>query len=289
MKKQTKKRILIALCVILVFLLAFMAYEYYVEYQSGIIREDFTGEVQSSDGMLEDGQDSPSANVFQSDILNGDDELPVCSGNEFGKTHEIIRHKNYTLCYCEKFEQSEWVAYQLTSSELEKVSSRKNNFHVDPAVSTGSATPADYKGSGYDRGHLAPAADMSFSEEAMDESFFMSNMSPQLPLLNRGLWLEMEKIERGWAEKYGAVYIVSGPVLNSDSFPTIGENNVAVPDYFYKILVAFDASSSKYVWIAYLAPNKTESREPSEFVSTVSHVEELTGIDFFPKLNGIVE
>ena len=292
MKKQTKKRILFALCIILVFLIAFMAYEYYKEYQSGILKEDSESAESIHFSQNEATENTDFAQTFQSDILCGDNEIPVCSGNEYGKTHEIIKHDFYTLCYCEKFEQSEWVAYQLTASELEKVADRKNNFHSDSAVSTGSAAPSDYKGSGYDRGHLAPAADMSFSEHAMDESFFMSNMSPQSPELNRGLWLKMEEIEREWAKKYGSVYIVSGPVLNREDFATIGENEVAVPEFFYKILVSWvdsSASAGHYVWIAYLAPNGKTSNNPSDFVSTVSEIESLTGIDFFPALNAVVK
>ena len=286
-KNKHKKWLFVLLAVLAIAILAYLSFDYYRMYQKGLIQEE-SGTTLST----EESSNETSGNYTKS-LLKGDDEIPLCSGNEYGKTHEIIKHGNYTLCYCEKFEQPEWVAYELTSSELNKVASRKNNFHSDPSVSTGSATPNDYYKSGYDRGHLAPAADMSFSEDAMNESFFMSNMSPQHPDLNRGLWLEMEKIERDWAKRYGSVYIVSGPVLNKDDFKTIGENQVAVPDFFYKILVSWDESASEgkggYVWVAYLAPNTTTNNQPSDFVSSVSEIENLTGIDFFPILNNVVK
>ncbi|MGP1588140.1 MAG: DNA/RNA non-specific endonuclease [Treponemataceae bacterium] len=215
-------------------------------------------------------------------------ELPICSDCSFGKTHEIIKHDNYTLCYCEKFEQAEWVAYELTREDLEKNASRKNNFRSDPLVSTGSASPEDYYKSGYDRGHLAPAADMSFSQQAMDDSFFMSNMSPQHSDLNRKIWAVIEKEGREWAEKYGSVYIVTGPVLNKENFAAIGENKVAVPEFFYKIFVSWSNEDNKYVYISYLVPNSFNSQNPKDYTTSVTELENLTGIDFYPLLNDVV-
>ena len=303
MKKRYWVTVISLLALLLLALAAYFAFEFYRTYKAGLRVEseeiysdegDFGGfedaDLDAESGLAADSGDGAD---FSYDILAGDDEIPVCSGSEHGKTHEIIKHDYYTLCYCEKFEQPEWVAYELTADELEKSASRKNNYHADPAVSTGSATPGDYKGTGYDRGHLAPAADMSFSEHAMDESFFMSNMSPQAPDLNRRLWLGMEEIEREWAAKYGAVYIVSGPVLNREDFPTIGANEVAVPDFFYKILLSWDDDANGgeggYVWVAYLAPNEKTGQQPADCVTSVAEIERLTGIDFFPALNALVK
>ena len=106
---------------------------------------------------------------------------------------QIVHHANYTLQYNEEHEQASWVAYRLTSHHLQNPSTkRKDNFRSDPKVKTGSATLSDYKGSGYDRGHLAPAADFKWSSTAMSESFYMSNMSPQVPGFNRGIWKKLE-------------------------------------------------------------------------------------------------
>jgi endonuclease G len=93
------------------------------------------------------------------------------------------------------------------------ITKRKDNFRSDPKVKTGSAALSDYKGSGYDRGHLAPAADFKWSATAMSESFYMSNMSPQVPGFNRGIWKNIESTVRNWAVENDEIYIVTGPVL----------------------------------------------------------------------------
>ena len=104
---------------------------------------------------------------------------------------QIVNHLGYSLSYNEKNEQASWVAYELTADQVRGTVKRKDSFRSDPLIKTGSASLSDYKGSGYDRGHLAPAADMKWSTTAMSESFFMSNMSPQLPGFNRGIWKKL--------------------------------------------------------------------------------------------------
>ena len=117
-------------------------------------------------------------------------ELPLCKKND--PDHQIRRFDNYTICYRESYEQAEWSAYSLSREQLKKNASRSNDFRPDPQISSESASLADYKGSGFDRGHLTPAADMSFDQKAMSETFFMSNMSPQAPEFNRGIWKDLE-------------------------------------------------------------------------------------------------
>ena len=109
-----------------------------------------------------------------------------------------------------------------------KVAKRKDNFRLDPVIKTGSAILADYKGSGYDRGHLPPAGDMAWSKEAMSESFFLTNMSPQVPALNRGMWRILEEQIRTWALKEQELYIITGTIIRPN-YKTIGPNKVTVP------------------------------------------------------------
>ncbi len=104
----------------------------------------------------------------------------------------IQHYAGFALLYSEPHEQPAWVAYLLTDDEVQGTLSRTNNFRADPGISTGSAALSDYRGSGYDRGHLAPAADMKWSSAAMSESFLMSNMTPQVPGFNRGIWKKLE-------------------------------------------------------------------------------------------------
>ncbi len=196
---------------------------------------------------------------------------------------EVIRHTYYSLCYAEPYEQAAWVAYRLTYDETTGDADRKDdNFKPDDKVETGSALPNDYSASGYDRGHLAPAADFVFSESALAETFYMSNMSPQAPDFNRGIWKKLEEQVRTWIRKEKTLYIVSGGVLKKGLKKIGKRNKVSVPDYYYKIIL--DLKSPEIKAIAFLMRNEG-SHEPLEsFVVSIDEIEAETGIDFFPKL-----
>ena len=194
----------------------------------------------------------------------------------------VVIHANYTLQYDERYEQADWVAYELTRREVEGRIKRKDDFRPDPSVITGSADLADYRKSGFDRGHLAPAGDMKFSTSAMDDSFYMRNMSPQRPGFNRGIWKELETLVRRWAEENGSLYVVTGPVLNKPYYPTIGKNKVAVPEYYYKVLL--DDAEPVIKGIGFILPNKISNEPVQGFAVSIDQVEKVTGIDFFPKL-----
>lgn len=202
-------------------------------------------------------------------------EIPAPVGE-----NQIIIHSAYTLSYNETHEQADWVAYELTREEvLNDLYDRTDNFREDPDVISGSAQLSDYYMSGYDRGHLAPAADMSWSETAMSESFYMSNMSPQVHAFNAGKWSYLEAQVRAWADLYNGVYVISGPVLSA-GLPTIGDNKVSVPAYFYKVIVKSDLSGG----IAFLLPNEDLELSFKNYAVTIDFVEEQTRIDFFEKL-----
>lgn len=207
-----------------------------------------------------------------------------CSTSE-----QLVFHQSITLNYSEAHEQAEWVYYELTSDKLrnEKVK-RKNNFRADPKVVTGSAAVADYKKSGFDRGHLAPAADMAFDPIAMSESFYMSNMCPQAPAFNRGIWKSLESLVRAWTDSNTTLYIVTGPILN-DSLPRIGKNNVCIPYFFYKAILQFDRQEGAYAAIAFLLANEGTSNNLMEYTITIDALESLTGIDFYPQLPDEIE
>jgi endonuclease G len=203
-------------------------------------------------------------------------ELPLMKGNI-----PIIKHLGYAFQYSEKHEQAFWVGYELTKKETEKAFERTDEFIPDPAVSTGTATVADYAKSGYDRGHLAPAADMGWSQQAMAESFYFSNMSPQEPGFNRGIWKNLEEQVRTWAKAYDSIYVVTGPVLK-DGLVQLGPNGVSIPKYYYKVILDNTGDDAKA--IGFLMPNQA-SKEPLEkFAVSVDQVEQETGIDFFNKL-----
>ena len=197
-----------------------------------------------------------------------------------GEADIIIEREGYALGYSERHEQAAWVIYKLTAEEVRnKVAERSGKFKSDPEIPTGSAISGDYKNSGYDRGHLAPAADMAWSKRAMADSFYMSNISPQTPAFNRGIWAKLEAQVRDFAVKEKEIYVVSGAILPQEPCITIGKNRVSVPARFYKVI--YDLTPPQKM-IAFIIPN-TKCREPLEdFAVTVDAVEEATGLDFFP-------
>jgi endonuclease G len=214
-------------------------------------------------------------------------EIPTCAAIKADSGH-FVSHKNfYSLCYRENYEQSEWVAYKLSSDDLDKNTERTEDFRSDSFIPTGSAVLEDYRKSGFDRGHLAPAADFAFSEEAMSETFLMSNMSPQTAGFNRGIWAKLEKQVRTWAGKFGEIYVVTGPILEKNRYETIGVNHVAVPEFFYKALAV--PHGDQVELIAFILPNQSSKQPLSDFAVPIDKLEARTGIDFFPALDDATE
>ena len=199
-------------------------------------------------------------------------------------TGQVVHHQGYSLSYSEPHEQAEWVAYELKKAHLSKSNFKRPYFEVDQAVKTGAASWKNYKNSGYDKGHLCPAGDKRYDQEAYDETFLTSNISPQDPDFNAGIWNTLEQKVRYWARQYDGVYVVTGGVLN-DNLATIGNERVAVPDQFYKII--YDPDNEKM--ITFLMPNKNSNLPLYNFVVSVDSVEVLTGIDFFPELEDELE
>lgn len=195
--------------------------------------------------------------------------------------NEIIHHFAYSLSYDDEAEQAEWLAYKLTDKYVSGKERRSDNFKEDPLIESGSASNKDYYRNGYDKGHLAPAADFKWSKQAMNESFYLSNMSPQVAAFNRGVWLDLEEQVRDWATFEKTLFIVVGAVL-TDDLPVIGENEVAVPKYFYKVIL--DVSKPEYKSIAFMFRNEKSKNPIASFAVSVDSVESFTGINFFPEI-----
>lgn len=201
-------------------------------------------------------------------------------------TGQLVHHLYYSLSYDEEHEQAEWVAYELKKSHLSNTDLKRPYFEIDKAVKTGAASWRNYKNSGYDRGHLCPAADRSFSVKAYNETFLTSNISPQNHDFNSGIWNKLEQKVRYWASKYEGVYVVAGGVLNGN-LPSIGNEEVSVPNQFYKVVMDFNSERPKM--IAFLMPHRNSDQPIYNFVVSVDSIEQLTGIDFFPNLEDNLE
>lgn len=199
---------------------------------------------------------------------------------------EITQHAQFTLSYNEEHEQANWVAYQLTANEVNTKRDRCNCFKEDKAIATGSAKEDDYSSTGFDKGHLSPAADNNISEEANRESFLMSNMVPQLPSFNRKIWAEIEDWVRAKATEFDTVYVVTGPVF-ANNLGRFSENEITIPGYFYKVLLRFD--EDKIQTIGFLIPHVGAIGKIQDYVVPVNAIETITGIDFFPELDDKIE
>ena len=197
---------------------------------------------------------------------------------------EVINHTYYTLSYSELHEQAEWVHYRLSPEMINGSFKRTNNFRQDKKVSTGSATSTDYQNPDYQRGHLAPAADMKLSNNMMSESFLLSNISPQNKSFNKGGWLQLEKLVRSWASK-SSLYITTGGILTDSKLNKIGKNNVSVPNRFYKII--FNPNNQEV--ISFIMPNSKINNDLDYYIVTVDTIEEITGIDFMSDLDDEIE
>ncbi len=224
------------------------------------------------------GSSSPSPAPEEEPIVaESRDYLPEST------TGVIVEHQYYTLSYSEEHEQAEWVAYRLSREELKQPwLERADNFRPDPKVSSGSATPDDYRNSGYDRGHLLPVADRAFSEQAMDETFYMSNISPQARNFNKGVWRELEELTRSWARRDGALYVVTGPLLAMKPKGAIGDNQVSVPAAFFKALL--DPEEPQAKGIGFIIPNMVSFEPLYEFAVPIDKVEEAAGINLYEGL-----
>jgi len=194
---------------------------------------------------------------------------------------QIIKHTGYFLSFNPACHIANWVAYELTAEETVPVVKRNDKFIPDPLLSSGPVSNADYKGSGYDRGHLAPSADMCYSYQTMAESFYLSNMAPQNPGFNRGIWSKLEAQVRQWAVDDKAVYVVTGTVLTK-GLPTIGNNRITVPAYFYKVILDYTEPDIK--GIAFIMPNEGSKEPLQHYAVTIDSAERVTGTDFFYQL-----
>ena len=204
-----------------------------------------------------------------------------------GAKDEIVKHFAYTLCYNERHEVANWVAYTLKRSYIiskNKVQ-RTEDFRDDPAVKTGSARLEDYRHSGFDRGHLVPAGDMKWSAKAMSETFLLSNITPQNHAFNEGIWADLENQVRDWAVEDSILFVVTGPVLKGN-MNKIGPDGVSVPRAFYKVILTVCPTVKA---IGFIIPNEPGKQSFWRYAISVQEVEKETGLDFYHMLPDNIE
>jgi endonuclease G len=205
-----------------------------------------------------------------------------------GQNGTLLCRKGYFLAHDSELKTPIWVVERLTREKANGPFSRSNNFRADSDLNVGErAELSDYRKSGFDRGHMAPAGNLKWDQQAMSESFFLSNIIPQVGEgMNRGIWKNLEVMVRRWVINRGEVYIYTGPIYAKAPPDTIGTNKVAVPTHLYKII--YDPVTVEA--IAFIMPNiKLKGADISTYIVTIREVEEKTGLNFLSKLNPMIE
>lgn len=213
-------------------------------------------------------------------------EIPV---EKKGQEGLIISHYGYTLSYNKKHNTPNWSAWKLTKAHTDGPIGRSQKFWADPDIPRAYRVDYyDYKDSGYDRGHMCPAADMKWNREAMHDCFYMSNMCPQTHNLNAGSWKTLEDACRRWAIKEGAIYIVCGPVYKGTKHERIGIDHVIdVPEGFFKAVLSLKKGKEKA--IAFYYDNNERNQPMSKTARSVDEIESITGLDLFAAVDNKLE
>lgn len=225
-------------------------------------------------------------------VANGKHSPLLDVGIPQGMENKRIDHTAMVVYFNTRYRIPNCVIYDFSATEVlmcdaPDAERRKHyNFAPDPATS---ASPAgnDYRGSGYDRGHMAPAMDMKWSRTSMTEAFYMTNVCPQNHQLNSNVWRIMEQTIHHWAKRNKRLIIATGPVLGNEMKMIGPRHDIAVPKAFYKVVYA----PSQGRGIAFMYNNVTDNGKRSLRSHTVSidYVERVTGLDFFATLTPQVQ
>lgn len=198
----------------------------------------------------------------------------------------LVEYKGMNVSFNPWLHIPNWVAWELTASEANGQEPRAERFACDESVA-GCPTPKDYLRSGYDRGHMAPAADMKWDTEAMEQSFMMTNICPQAKSLNTGVWKRLEEKCRTWAEIDSSIIIVCGPIVTDKINKYIGDTKVAVPQRFFKVIASPYANPPR--GIGFIMPNGKVKGGMQACAVSIDSVETVTGHNFFATLPDDIE
>lgn len=199
---------------------------------------------------------------------------------------QLIEKSSYIVSYNKDTKIPNWVAWHLTAGHTDGPAKRMSKFYEEECIASPRATLEDYRGSGWSRGHMCPAGDNKWNETAMYESFSLVNVCPQNASLNSGLWNKIEMDCRRWANRFGYLYIVCGPVLMNRKHETIGANKVVVPEAFFKVILCLEEKPKA---IGFVVKNSAGAKKKDQYVNTIDEVERITGYDFFPALPDSIE
>ena len=206
-----------------------------------------------------------------------------------GRASQVIHHLAYSVSYNDNWKLPNWVAYELTKQETMGEVERCNGFSPDPKVKGNAVVHKDYTNNPgkYDRGHMAPAADMKWSEQAMRESFYTTNICPQNANLNRGDWNDIEELVRDYTQRYGVGMEVCGPIVSNKPEKMGNYQKIAIPDAFYKAILRKKGDS--WTTIGFVCKNEAASKPILYYIRTIDEIEDMADIDLFYNLPDDVE
>lgn len=216
-----------------------------------------------------------------------DSIIQICMpGTLVGVSEQILYKSAYVVSYNKDTKIPNWVAWHLTADHTDGPYKRLNYFYEDEEVSFPRATTDDYRGSGWSRGHMCPAGDNKWNGKAMYDSFSLVNVCPQNASLNSGLWNSIEIDCRRWANRFGDIYIVCGPLFLKKEHETIGNNEVYVPEAFFKVVMCLNGTPKG---MGFIVRNNAGEKKRDLYYNSIDQVERITGIDFFPALPDEIE
>ncbi len=215
-------------------------------------------------------------NLPAPEVLPASELMKVKVGD--GIPSQEVDYTGFHVSFNGRHHVPNYVCWELTREEARGKVERAKKFEVDPAVK-GSATLADYRHSGYDRGHMAPAGDMKWDPQAMRDCHYLTNIIPQDHEINQGIWNTLEELTRYWVEYEDSLIIITGPILTDECPVKIGESGVTVPERMFKIIMAPHANPP--LVLAFIIPNQMPVRSYEWYTVSVDEIEELTGLDFF--------
>lgn len=241
--------------------------------------------------------------ITYTSVVNIRLELPLIADGE-----SIITYKGYTdieygdntiivtdsskIAYTVSFDSNNriprWVAYDLTAEELSGTASRKGkNFRPDDNAGVKQADNYDYRNSGWTKGHLAPAGDFKWSDNAQNDTFYYTNCCPQTEYFNGTSWERLESRVRDWAKLFGKLYIVTGPIIGDAVNGYIGSNRIIIPDAFFKAILTKDGDT--YQSIGFIMENTSNPQPYTSCCVSVDEIETITGLDLFCGLEKSIE
>ena len=194
-----------------------------------------------------------------------------------GMSDTLVRYDAFMVHFNSGRGIANCAVYELTRGELQGTIERSNDFGQDASVK-GCPLPGDYAGSGFDRGHLVPAADLKWSEAAMRQSFLMTNVAPMHKALNEGGWAKLEEKVREWIVRDSTLLVFAGPIVNKGD-STLASGRVTVPGSYYKVVMAPCVHPMRA--IAFIYPNGRSGGRLRQYAVSVDEVEHKTGLDFF--------